>query len=79
MATPKTPAFEDNLSALEQVVTQLESGQLSLDDAMKAFEQGIALTRDCQQSLASAEQKVQVLMNKNGEESLQPLVDQAGE
>ena len=79
MATKKTPAFEENLSALEGIVEQLESGQLSLDDAMKAFEQGIKLTRDCQASLASAEQKVQVLINKNGEQTLEPLPTQASE
>ena len=72
MSTTKTPAFEDNLSALEGIVEQLESGQLSLDDAMKAFEQGIRLTRECQESLAAAEQKVQVLMQRNGEQTLEP-------
>lgn len=79
MAAKKTPAFEDNLTALEGIVEQLESGQLSLDDAMKAFEKGISLTRECQTSLATAEQKVQVLLSKNGEESLQPLNHQDGE
>jgi len=79
MATKKTPAFEDNLNALEGIVEQLESGQLSLDDAMKAFEQGIKLTRDCQESLAAAEQKVQILINKNGEQTLEPLPNQASE
>lgn len=79
MATKDTPSFEDNLSALETVVEQLESGQLSLDDAMKAFEKGIKLTRDCQESLAKAEQKVQVLMAKNGEETLQDLPSQGEE
>lgn len=79
MAKKETPSFEENLSALEQVVEQLESGQLSLDDAMKAFEQGIKLTRECQESLANAEQKVQVLMNKNGEASLEPLPNQVEE
>lgn len=79
MAAKKAPAFEENLTALEGIVEQLESGQLSLDDAMKAFEKGIALTRECQTSLATAEQKVQVLMSKNGEESLQPLTDQDSE
>jgi exodeoxyribonuclease VII small subunit len=79
MANVKTPVFEENLGALEGIVEQLESGQLSLDDAMKAFEKGISLTRQCQESLATAEQKVQVLMNKNGEEMLQPLPNQGEE
>ncbi|MEJ2045672.1 MAG: exodeoxyribonuclease VII small subunit [Reinekea sp.] len=79
MTTKKTPSFEDNLSALEGIVDQLESGKLSLDEAMKAFEQGIKLTRECQESLVTAEQKVQVLMNKNGEEQLEPWPDQGAE
>ncbi len=79
MATKKAPAFEENLSALESIVEQLESGQLSLDDALKAFEQGIKLTRECQESLAAAEQKVQILMNKHGEPTLETLPDQATE
>lgn len=73
MPSKETPSFEDNLSRLEGIVEQLESGELSLDDAMKAFEKGIKLTRDCQESLSQAEQKVQVLMEKNGTETLEPL------
>lgn len=72
MSTTK-PSFEDNLTALEKIVDQLESGKLSLDEAMKVFEKGISLTRDCQQALSTAEQKVAMLTTKGGEESLQPL------
>ena len=79
MTTKKTPSFEDNLNALEGIVDQLESGKLSLDEAMKAFEKGIKLTRACQESLATAEQKVQVLMSKSGEERLEPWPDQGDE
>ncbi len=76
MATKKTPTFEDNLNALEEIVSQLESGQLSLDESMKAFEQGVKLTRNCQQSLSVAEQKVQILIDKNGEETLETMKPQ---
>jgi exodeoxyribonuclease VII small subunit len=79
MANKKTPAFEEKLGDLEGIVEQLESGQLSLDDAMKAFEKGISLTRECQESLAQAEQKVQVLLSKNGESKLEPLPTQGSE
>jgi exodeoxyribonuclease VII small subunit len=48
---------------LEQVVEQLESGDLSLDKSLKQFEKGIKLSRDCQAALTDAEQKVQMLMN----------------
>ncbi|MDO7643121.1 MAG: exodeoxyribonuclease VII small subunit, partial [Reinekea forsetii] len=78
-ASKKTPAFEDKLSTLESLVERLESGQLSLDEAMDAFEQGIKLTRDCQESLATAEQKVQILMTKSGQQTLQPLPEQGRE
>jgi len=48
---------------LEQIVEQLESGDLSLDKSLKQFEKGVKLSRDCQAALTDAEQKVQVLMN----------------
>ena len=48
---------------LEQVVEQLEGGDLSLDKSLQQFEQGIKLSRECQTALSDAEQKVQVLMN----------------
>ena len=54
--------FEASLQQLEQLVQQMEQGNLSLEESMQAFEQGVALTRQCQQALDAAEQKVQVLM-----------------
>ncbi len=60
--------FEDKLSELDSLVKQLESNQLSLEDALKAFEKGIKLSNDCQTVLTQAEQKVQVLLeDQNGE------------
>ena len=60
--------FEDKLSELDSLVKELESNQLSLEDALKAFEKGIKLSNDCQSVLTQAEQKVQVLLeDKNGE------------
>lgn len=67
MTRKKTFDFEKSLSELENLVTRMESGNLSLEDSMTAFEQGIALTRQCQQALKQAEQKVQLLMEKNGQ------------
>lgn len=54
--------FEASLQQLEQLVQQMEQGNLSLEESMQAFEKGVALTRQCQQALDAAEQKVQVLM-----------------
>ncbi|MVW76944.1 exodeoxyribonuclease VII small subunit [Pseudomonas xionganensis] len=62
--------FEQSLSDLQQLVERLETGELSLEDSLSAFEQGIGLTRDCQAALAQAEQKVLILMERDGE--LQP-------
>ena len=58
--------FEKALSDLETLVEEMEQGDLSLEESLKRFEKGIALTTDCQQALQSAELKVQELVEKNG-------------
>lgn len=63
--------FEENLSELETIVAQLESNQLSLEDALKAFEKGVKLSQDCQSVLTQAEQKVQILLESNEGERLE--------
>ena len=60
----KKPEFERSLSRLEEVVRKLESPQLSLDEAMKLFEEGVALSRECQKQLEEAEGKVEILLKK---------------
>jgi exodeoxyribonuclease VII small subunit len=63
MARKNTPFnFEESLANLESLVEAMEAGDLSLEEALKAFEQGIRLTRECQQALEQAEQKVQILL-----------------
>lgn len=57
--------FENSISELEQLVEQMESGELSLEDSLASFEKGIKLTRECQAMLVKAEQKVQLLTQKN--------------
>lgn len=66
MARKKPVDFEQSLSELQALVERLESGELSLEQSLTAFEQGVALTRDCQQALTLAEQKVQQLIEQNG-------------
>src|SRR6266699_2918848 len=61
---PKKPDFERSLVRLEEVVRRLESPQLSLDDAMKLFEEGVALSRECQKQLEEAEGRVEILLKK---------------
>jgi exodeoxyribonuclease VII small subunit len=63
-ATPAAPAFEAALAQLESLVSQLESGDLPLDEALRTFEQGVRLTRECQTALAAAQQKVQQLLQR---------------
>ncbi len=64
--------FELALDELNQLVSQMESGDVSLEDALKHFERGIQLTRQCQQALKEAEQKISILTEKNGNDSLEP-------
>jgi exodeoxyribonuclease VII small subunit len=64
--------LEKALSDLEQLVEELESGDLPLETAMKKFEDGIKLTRNCQAALKEAEQKVEILLkNAGGDEVLE--------
>ena len=65
--------FEQSLADLQTLVERLENGELSLEDSLNAFENGIRLTRDCQSALAQAEQKVQVLLEKDGELTEEPF------
>lgn len=59
--------FETALEQLEELVSSMEDGELSLEESLEAFEKGIKLTRECQSALKNAEQKVQVLLNENGD------------
>ena len=67
--------FETSLAELNALVEQLEAGKLSLEDSLTAFERGIKLTRECQQALTTAEQKVRILLEKNGKTELEPYAD----
>lgn len=69
----EAPGFEKSLAELEKLVERMESGDQKLEDALKDFERGIELTRQCQSALQSAELKVRKLLEENGEERLSPL------
>ena len=66
MTTNKPVNLEKALDELEAIVEALESGDLPLEKAMKKFEDGIKLTRDCQAALKDAEQKVEILLKEAG-------------
>ena len=65
--TAKAIDFEQQLESLEALVASLESGELSLEDSLKSFEQGIKVARECQQALKNAEQKVELLTRQGDE------------
>jgi len=68
--------FESALEELEQVVEQLESGELSLEDSLSAFEKGVGLVRFCNQKLNEVEQKIEMLVkDKEGKLQLKALAD----
>lgn len=71
-----TVSFEDSLAELEKLVEQLEQGDISLEESLKSFEKGVNLTRTCQKALQEAEQKVQILLETNGKQKLEPFTDE---
>ncbi|WP_455223369.1 exodeoxyribonuclease VII small subunit [Kaarinaea lacus] len=62
--TRKSTNFEAAIAELEALVEEMEQGDISLEESLKKFERGIELTRTCQQALQEAEQKVQMLVEK---------------
>ncbi len=76
-STAEAPSFEETLAELETLVRRLESGELALDEALRVFEQGVRLTRECQSALSGAQQKVQLLLQR-GESAVLEEFDTAG-
>ena len=78
MAAEQPPLdFERSLAELETLVEHLERGDLPLDDALKFFERGVALTRQCQTALKVAQQKVEILLSRNGTAGAEPFSENA--
>jgi exodeoxyribonuclease VII small subunit len=71
--------FEQSLARLEEVVRKLESANLPLDQAMKLFEEGMQLSRDCQKQLEQAEARVEILLKKAGGEMAAEPFEPEGE
>ena len=61
----KAPQLEESLDRLEALVERMESGEMTLEESLAAFEQGVKLTRECQQALTRAEQKVRILLEQD--------------
>ncbi len=62
--------YEAAVTELESLVTRLEQGDISLEESLKLYESGVLLSRDCQEALQAAEQKVQALLQQSGQTSL---------
>ena len=59
--------FEESITELEKIVADLESGDNTLDESMKKFEEGMKLAKNCNEFLEKAEKKISVILEKNGE------------
>lgn len=70
----KTKDFESSLKELEEIVSQLEAGDMPLDRSLELFERGIKLSRECQKRLNEAERKLEMLVKSDGDDvQTQPL------
>ena len=65
MSTAKPKTFESSLEDLERIVRELEQGELPLERSLELFEQGVALSRECQDRLNQAERRIEILMRDN--------------
>jgi exodeoxyribonuclease VII small subunit len=69
----RQPDFEKSLQELEQLVERLELGDLPLEESLRTFERGVALTRECQLALQSAQARVEILLKRDGETQAVPF------
>ena len=67
------PKFEECLQRLEEVVNQLERGDVPLEQALKLFEEGVQLSNSCRKELEEAEGKVEILLRQNGKLQAEPF------
>ena len=75
----KSLDFEQALRELESLVERLEEGDVPLDEALRTFERGVALTRHCQACLQAAQQKVEILVKRSGQPQIEPFEGTAGQ
>lgn len=70
--------FEDALKKLEEIVAKLEAGDMSLDESLARYEEGIKLSKICSRQLEAAKSKVELLMRSGGKFELKPFEEEAG-
>ena len=63
----KENSFENNMEELEKIVKELEDGKLNLDESVKKFEEGMKLSKECNEMLEKAEKKISIILDNNGE------------
>ncbi len=71
--TTQATGFEDALNELEKLVEIMESGELTLEESLKTFEKGVALTRQCETALREAEQKIEMLSQASEDADLETV------
>lgn len=64
---PPSPSFETSLDELERIVKKLEAGDLSLEESMRLFENGMRLSAECKKQLEDAETRIEILLKKGSE------------
>ena len=69
--------FEDALARLEELVRRMETGDMTLDESLKAFEEGIKLSRLCAKKLEEADRRVEILLRQDGEPVVKPYAEDA--
>ena len=65
MSNSKPKTFESSLEELERIVRELEQGELTLEKSLELFEQGVKLSRECQERLNQAERRIEMLTRDN--------------
>lgn len=74
MSGPKPKSFESSLEELERIVRELEQGELPLEKSLELFEQGVQLSRECQDRLNQAERRIEILMrDSQGRPAVRPF------
>lgn len=71
-----TTSFEQSLEELESLVEKLERGQLTLDESLELFERGMKLARICNKKLSTAERKIEILIEENGNPKTETFIDE---
>ena len=72
------PKFEECLTRLEQIVDELEKGDIPLEKALALFEEGVKLSQTCRKELETAEGKVEILLRQNGKLQAEPFMGDEG-